>query len=107
MYYICLLYRQTSIIHLKASMSNSVLLVDRQDVLIKESGLNGLYIGEGVKGVWPCVRQLKDKDKGVNDPLTKVSSELLIILCWFFFICFSECLLRHFCIEMNDLLIHS
>lgn len=106
MYYICLLYRQTSIIHLKASMSNSVLLVDRQDVLIKESGLNGLYIGEGV---WPCVRQLKDKDKdkGVNDPLTKVSSELLIILCWFFFICFSECLLRHFCIEMNDLLVHS
>lgn len=79
MYYICLLYRQTSIIHLKASMSNSVLLVDRQDVLIKESGLNGLYIGEGVKGVW-----LKDKDKGVNDPLTKVSSELLIILCWVF-----------------------
>lgn len=102
MYYICLLYRQTSIIHLKASMSNSVLLVDRQDVLIKESGLNGLYIGEGVKGVW-----LKDKDKGVNDPLTKVSSELLIILCWFFFICFSECLLRHFCIEMNYLLVHS
>lgn len=107
MYYICLLYRQISIIHLKASMSNSVLLVDRQDVLIKESGLNGLYIGEGVKGVWPCVRQLKDKDKGVNDPLTKVSSELLIILCWVFFICFSECLLRHFCIEMNDLLVHS
>lgn len=92
-------------------MSNSVLLVHIQDVLIKESGLNGLYIGEGVKGVWPCVRQLKDKDKdkdkGVNDPLTKVSSELLIILCWVFFICFSECLLRHFCIEMNDLLVHS
>lgn len=41
-----------------------------------------IYNGEGVKGVWPCVRQLKDK--GVNDPLTKVSSELLIILCWVF-----------------------